>query len=197
MDRIEDEGAQGGPTAAHLQTRPTILMAQPGSPAFGGGSMRAAGLAGTRPSSCPKSLSSYTGSSSPTSHRQALSEIMRAMQKNSAEAIEVKGTLAGTSDGAPRSEFYDEELEAEPARLGARPAVPPNAPLMTSGVDARFGRRVPRQRISTRRHTLTRSLTGDVGSPPPMHEEWDRGDDDALPQADDDSRPLFLRYAHF
>tara|TARA_B110001452_G_scaffold234296_1_gene212510 strand:+ start:1440 stop:1799 length:360 start_codon:yes stop_codon:yes gene_type:complete len=26
------------------------------------------------------------------------------------------------------SEFYDEELEAEPARLGARSAVPPNAP---------------------------------------------------------------------
>ena len=132
--------------------------------------------------------------------RQALSEIMLAMRaKNSAGAVDVARTLAGTSDDAPRSEFYDEELEAEPARLGARPAVPPNAPLMMrdepwTGVNARFGRRVPRQRIPMRRRTLTRSLDGEVGSPPPMHEEWDCGDVDALPQADDDPRPLFLRY---
>jgi len=64
---------------------------------------------------------------------------------------------------------------------------------MTTGVDARFGRRVPRQRISTRLHMLTRSLAGEVVEPPPMHEEWDHGDDDALPQSANDPRPLFLR----
>lgn len=97
-----------------------------------------------------------------------------------------------TSHDSPRSEFYDEELEAAPERLGAVPAVPPNAPLLRSAVDSPLPRRLRRQRVSARHRMIAgRSMVSDIIEADfPLHTQATFHVPRSLK---DDSKPLFMR----
>ena len=83
------------------------------------------------------------------------------------------------------------ELEAEPARLGAKLTVPPNAPLMPMADDTRPRRRVHQQRVSTRRLRTARSMVSDLREPAsPTTQEDFAWQALSLQGAD---QPLFMR----
>ena len=173
----------------------------PGSPVMPSGSTRStrAGL-GTRPSSCPNGLSSYRRSSSPLKARLPSSrqQLLQSLQKGGSAAIGL-GRSAPPGDSHDAPEFYDEELEAEPARLGARPAVPPNAPLMPRSDDTWPRRGVHQQRVSTRRLRTTRSMVSDVREPAsPTQEDfaWRVYEEGlAARELQDADQPLFMQAA--